>query len=176
MNTLVLLLSTVVCALLGFALIGSGVFFMFNRKNQQPAIPEPVKQRPLNPSEQSNEHSSEQTLSSVEMNEGQQRPNGFFMPLPAQLDSEAEHSETTLIRNVLDDPDSETTLRPTRKGSPRLGASPFSPDRKRSQEPSALPDITENNALPQSLFSKNEQEDDLAESEEDPTAIFTNKT
>ena len=159
---------------------------MFNRKNQQPTnpaplIPTPLKNTPLNTPEESNasftnEHSAEQTIPSEATEDTHQRPDGFFMPLPAQLDSETEHSETTMIRNVLSDPDSETTLRPTPKGSPLFTASSFSPNRERSQEPKPLPEITENNALPQSLFPQPQQEKEPDESEEDPTAIFTNKT
>ena len=108
------------------------------------------------------------------------------MPLPAQLDSDNEHSETTMIRNVLKDPDSETTLKPTAQ-PPQLAslaaraATPSSSlqrqDGRRQQSISPLPDITENKSLPESLFPQNQQGEEGEEEVEDaPTTIFNSKS
>jgi len=196
MNTLVLLFFAVACAIIGLSLIGFGIYLLRSRSRQAQLISMNKQHTPkaytqpkigtlITPQKPDRTVPSD-PAPSVDETDGQQRPDGFFMPLPAQLDSENEHSETTMIRNVLQAPDSETTLRPTAQPSPfsqrpEHTLPPNSSLQKQDgllpQNLSALPEITENKTLPQGLFPSAQQDKESdEEAEDDPTTIFNSKS
>ena len=195
MYTLILLFSAVTCALIGLSLVGVGIYLMRSRSRQELLMNMSAQRAPQSYAKPkvstiAAPQSQEQAVSSPgpasHDQDAPQRPDVFFMPLPAQLDSENEHSETTMIRNVLKDPDSETTLRPAPQ-PPQLASlaeSAVKPssslqkqEGRRQQSISPLPDITENKSLPESLFPKNQREQEREEEAEDaPTTIFNSKS
>ena len=186
MNTLILIFSAVACGFMGLLLIGFGIYLLRRRSREHMLMSMNAQHmpqaRPPQISAPANRQPLSQTVPSppapTAKESSQQRPDGFFMPLPAQLDSENEHSETTMIRNVVTEPDSETTLRPT-KNLPRikpLSERTPSMTSRQSQSISPLPEITENQSLPSSLFTNTQQEHEDEEVEDAPTTIFDSKS
>ena len=183
MNTLILIFSAVACGFMGLLLIGFGIYLLRRRSREHLLMSMNAQHMPQSRSLQISAPANHQPLSqtvpsapapTAKESDYQQRPDGFFMPLPAQLDSENEHSETTMIRNVVTEPDSETTLRPT-TNLPRI--KPLSErtppiTSRQSQNISPLPEITENQSLPSSLFTNTQQEPEDEEVEDAPTTIF----